>query len=173
MNNTVYVIVVGPTDIKSPDPSLTTAAMRLVHTALREVIPDAAEIICGTGRRHLDVKTILNLEEVTYCSLCGCADIFIPHLDDDECEVMLANGTKVPSSQYSWPDTQSFLNCLNNGTLLIADNTFLEGLGYLTAQGGMLVEIDNCFSNDFPQTSHPTFRVMFDPNKKSEDIGIY
>jgi hypothetical protein len=139
----IYVVLHGNAWGNQPDPCLTLLGEDQANAAEEKFLlpKDPAEIICGTGRRHLETARLFGIKPTLYSVLVGAPDA--SDLIDQIGEVVrLADSTTVcPSKRWLTPDTRQFLKDLAHDTILITGIPFMVGLGYNEARPGMIFKI--------------------------------
>ncbi len=163
MEKTIYVVTCGQVESGKANPGLTMAAMSIAGTIAAKM-PEIKiqQVIIGTGFRHSQVAVIMDLNPDAYSVVCGSESF----LDPDAGIAFLTDGAEISGKKFLVPDGRSFLNSLEEGTLLVTDQTFLKNLGFKEAKEGQLVQINNDVDDRFPFLDFTKFEVLFDPNPR-------
>ena len=98
MRKSIFVVTHGSKG-KGANPGMTLEGSEQV-SALRGLIPGApTAVVCGTGRRHLDVAKALGLEPTRYTGAIGGGDSL--EMVEGEKMIVLTDGTYVRPEQYT------------------------------------------------------------------------
>ena len=131
----VYVITCGETDQctgmpGSGDPLMTTKGNMEV-AKLRECLPrQTNEVVCGTGARHSEIPSALNLQPTRFSTILGTADV-MENCGGKDC-VVLSRGLIVPNEKYLWHSQDSARNFIKNApdqTVLCCSKEFISAVG--------------------------------------------
>ncbi len=92
----VFLITHGAKTLE-PNPGLTQEGIEEI-TQLRSRLPSCiTDVVCGTGRRHLETAKTLGLTPTRYSSIVGVAESKIR----GKGVVLLADGTQIPYKLYT------------------------------------------------------------------------
>jgi hypothetical protein len=151
VSKTVFIVTHGK-KAKGPNPGLTEEGKEEIRSL--PIPGDIELVIVGTGRRFLDVLSIVldvvwkewpsteRADRVKYSPLCGSADS--GEQSETGSKVILADETVAESGQYigligsPGIDLKVWLNSLPDKTLLCAGREFLGAIGYHGGQPGRL-----------------------------------
>lgn len=97
----IFIVTHGK-KFPGPDPGMTEEGFAEV-ARLRSLLPaEVADVVCGTGRRHLDVAKALGLEPTRYTSAVGGPDSGEATVKAGPVDVVrLPCGTLVPYDKYT------------------------------------------------------------------------
>lgn len=142
----VFVVTHGA-KMPGSDPGLTEKGFEEV-AALRSFLPEkAAKVVCGTGRRHLDVARALGFVPSLFTPLAGVPDSGIPDPNNPgQITIVLACGERVPGAYYSGEKDAErsivdLLRLLPNNSVICSGRPFLLNLGEQDIASGAVYEI--------------------------------
>ena len=122
----VYLVTHGQKK-EGPNPSLTPLGEFQLGQLKDHLPPKLSTVVCGTGRRHLQTAEVLELCPDRYTNIVG-----VPESKDEACQmVFLADGTKIPFSQYTSikdraPSFRQLIKSLENQTIVITSRPLIE-----------------------------------------------
>jgi hypothetical protein len=145
MEKTIYVVTHGE-KFSGPNPGLTPKGIAEI-AALRSSLPNnPTVIVCGVGRRHLDVAKALDLVPTRYTNIAGDPDSGKKG-PDGKMQVVLADGTQVPSNiaytsiEDNTPAAQALVKSLPDGAVICAGRPFMIMLGNKDAQSAQVYKM--------------------------------
>jgi len=162
----IFVILHGEKWDTQADPHLTQKGEDQADSAEGQyLLPrDPTEIICGTGRRHLETARIFGLRPTLYSPLVGTSDSSA--LVDEKKVVRFADESKevsCPLERYLIPDTRLFLRDLSHNTILVGGRPFMLGLQYHEAREGMIFKITVSDDYTAPPNEIEDIKMIFSP----------
>lgn len=147
----MYIVTHGAKEDGS-NPAMTEEGFKQI-ASLRPQLPCSETIVCGTGKRHLDVARALGFTPTRYTAVVGG-----PESLNSERKIVLSDGTIVESAIYTTePDSHkaiiALLSELPNDTIICAGRPLMIGLDKKDAKSGKI------------------FIVTFDDNDTITDIS--
>lgn len=162
---TIYVVTHGSKSGGANPPMNETGFDE--NRALRARLPkNPPEVVCGTGRRHLDVATALGLEPTRYSGLVGSPDS-LETVEGGKKMIILADGTAVdPNSYTTLADGASALaaiiNHLSDEAVVCAGRPSMIMLGVkdaksaavycITCEDGQIISIEELVAQGVSET---------------------
>ena len=140
----IYIVTHGKKFI-GPNPWLSKIGFNEVYR-LRPLLPEnPSEVICGTGKRHINTAKVLGLRPTRYTSVVGGPESM--ELVDGRKIVILADVTYVPFEQYTTTaDTVIALNALilslPNNSVICAGRPCVIAAGYKDAKSAALYRVE-------------------------------
>lgn len=141
MGKKIFVVTHGEKEDGS-NPSMTKVGFEQV-AALRSLLPKTvALVVCGTGRRHMDVARALELAPDRYTALVGAPDSL-----NSERNIVLADGTVIDFNKYTTISDNrnampALISGLPDGAVICAGRPCVKGLGKKDAKSGAVYRVD-------------------------------
>jgi hypothetical protein len=142
--NTIFIVTHGE-KFPGKNPEMTEDGFKQV-AALRPLLPEViSAVVCGTGKRHLDVAVALSLEPTRYTLNVGGPES-LEKIDGKLC-VVLADGTAVPRDLYTGTDDgkaamASVVLSLSDGAVICAGRPSMILLGVNDAKGAAVYAVE-------------------------------
>jgi hypothetical protein len=127
--NHVFLVVTG-SSTPGPNPDLTEEALAEA-TDIRNLLPrNPSFVICGTGKRHLDLAHALGLKPTVWTPDVGGAEKMMHKLDGDM--VVLADGTEISADEFmgagGTEEMRRRLSRLGNDSIIITSRGLTKGI---------------------------------------------
>jgi len=139
----IYVVTHGDKEI-GPNPGMTEKGKRDVAKLKQNLPENPSDIICGTGKRHIDVAEALGLTPRNWTAVVGGPESL--QKVKDEYVIMLANGEVLEQKAYTTladtaPSTKAKIINATDQTVVCAGRPCMIMLGVADAKSAAVYKI--------------------------------
>lgn len=147
MGKKIYLVIHGDI-LEIPNPQLNKKGVAAILKIKNHLPQKPGLVVAGTGKRHMHVAKLLDLEINLYSDVVESSVIFLKIFSGQRLALLpggqlIPEGNYIDSARYEQNCIETMLNCLPNNTVVIGGPITIMRLGYNPVNPGSVLVLED------------------------------